>query len=79
MARPTASFCRVYMSAVGIIIAYSDEVNAGVIKSSNGRFVFVREDWIGEGEPRIDLPVRFESDGNLAYDIIDAPLERMSR
>jgi hypothetical protein len=62
-----------FMSLSGTIAAYAPEVRHGVIKTRNGKFVFARQDWIGECEPRVNMVVRFETENRLAYDVIAAP------
>lgn len=58
------------MHALGKIVAYSADVNAGVIKSSTGKkLLFARSAWIGPGEPRADIAVTFRADGKTAQEV----------
>lgn len=51
----------------GKIIAYSKDVNAGVITGENKvTYPFSRKDWIGPTEPEIDLVVDFLVEWNRA-------------
>ncbi len=54
----------------GEIIAYANDVRAGVVKTPDGRkFIFTRSDWADPHEPEKGVEVRFMPDGGMALDV----------
>jgi hypothetical protein len=58
----------------GVILAYSDDVSAGVIKASNGkRFTFSRSQWASTTPPRAGQLVVFKGDAPHELQIFFEP------
>ncbi len=55
----------------GSIVAFDETTHSGKISGHDGqRYNFTRQDWTNAKKPKVGMEVDFESNGNVAKDII---------